>query len=207
MQIMVIGQAQHQVVFQHCRCPDKKWVRYTNQESSWVDIALCQEWFDTVIVPAVLASCTESVCLIWDNCSGHRLVNNHPDIEIRLLQPNVTSRYQQLDCCISVSVKLRYKLDLTVQLVEVMDNRDLALAQSKWVKYCHGCLGLKHGSCPNVLDVCQTDDPSGRISILTLLPSVDSTLPSFCCSTRRIFTISSMTMQGNNHCQWFPRTT
>jgi hypothetical protein len=73
--ILVIGHAAQPVPFNHVGKPDQNQIWYTHQENSWMDAGQCQHWCDSVVVPTVFV-------LIWDNGSGHNLVNQHPGIEI-----------------------------------------------------------------------------------------------------------------------------
>jgi len=146
----MIGEPMLPEVFRVVRGPDTKWVRYTNQASSWMDWEVCQKWFDEVFVPHVRATCTGKVLLLWDNCSGHKIHNPHADIEVLELPPNVTSRFQPLDGGIIVAVKRRYKRAMMQKLVDSIDNWDVLQRRMNWVR--KGCAGLAHGHQAHMLD-------------------------------------------------------
>ncbi|CAB1104665.1 unnamed protein product [Ectocarpus sp. CCAP 1310/34] len=92
--LAVIHTAKDPMVFRHVRkpaCP------YYAQKSGWLDSSLCQRWFDEVFVPFVKKTTGKKVALLWDNCPGHRIKNDDPQIVIIFLPPNVTSVFQPMD--------------------------------------------------------------------------------------------------------------
>ena len=92
--LAVISTAKNPMVFRHVRkprCP------YYAQSCAWLDSSIRQRWFDEVFVPFVKRTTSHKVALLWDNCPGHIIKNEDPQIVIIFLPPNVTSVFQPMD--------------------------------------------------------------------------------------------------------------
>ncbi|CAM9902930.1 unnamed protein product, partial [Ectocarpus sp. 13 AM-2016] len=101
--LAVISTAKNLMVFRHVRRPPIP---------AWLDSSICQWWFDEVFVPFVKKTTGKKVALLWDNCPGHIIKNDDPQIVIIFLPPNVTSVYQPMDMGILFALKCQYKTEM-----------------------------------------------------------------------------------------------
>lgn len=125
--LAVISTAVNPMVFRHVRkpaCP------YYAQKSAWLDQSICQMWFDEVFVSFVKNKTAKKVVLIWDNCPGHKIINNDPQIVIICLPPNVTSVFQPMDMGILFALKCLYKTEMVATLADLIEDWDTVRARN-----------------------------------------------------------------------------
>ena len=104
--VAMIGKPKRPECFKYIKgCP----LPYFSQPAAWMDAEMCQLWFDQVFVPHVRRYTKKKIVLVWDNCPAHKIVNNHPDIEIVCLPKNCTSKHQPLDQGILRALKALFK--------------------------------------------------------------------------------------------------
>lgn len=145
--ILMIGKAKQPECFKYIRaCPTP----YSSQPSAWMDINQCQKWFDEVFAPEVTRRTRKRVALIWDNCPGHKIVNKHSNIDIFYLPKNSTSRTQPCDQGILRCLKISYKHDLVMKVLDVVENWEERRTQGKSQR--KGCAGLMFGYPAHLLD-------------------------------------------------------
>lgn len=121
--LAVISTAKNPMVFRHVRRPP---IPYYAQASAWLDSSICQRWFDEVFVPFVKKTTGKKVALLWDNCPGHIIKNDDPQIVIIFLPPNVTSVYQPMDMGILFALKCQYKTEMVARLAALIEDWDTA---------------------------------------------------------------------------------
>lgn len=126
---------------------------YFSQTSAWMDANICQRWFDTVFVPAVKAFTSRRVVLLWDNCPGHKIINNDPRIDVLEFPPNVTSVYQPMDQGIIMAVKNHFKSEVLLRLIDAIDQWEAVRDVAKKTK--RGHVGLGQGGSANLLDTAE----------------------------------------------------
>ena len=106
------------MVFRHVR---KRRCPYYAQSSTWLDSSICQRWFDEVFVPFVKKTTSGKVALLLDNCPGHIIKNEDPQIVIIFLPPNVTSVFQAIDMGIQFALKCQYKTEMAKLAALIQD--------------------------------------------------------------------------------------
>ena len=119
--LAAISTAKNPMVFRHVRkprCP------YYAQSRAWLDSSICQRWFDEVFVPFVKKTTSHNVALLWDNCAGHIIKNEDPQIVIIFLPPNVTSVFQPMDMGILFALKCQYKTEMVAKLAALIEDWD-----------------------------------------------------------------------------------
>lgn len=124
--LAVISTAKNPMVFRRVR---KSPIPYYAQSSAWLDSAICQRWFDEVFVPFVKSKTGRKVALVWDNCPGHIIKNNDPQITVIFLPPGVTSIYQPCDMGILHALKCQYKREMVARLAELIEVWDTVRAR------------------------------------------------------------------------------
>ncbi|CAB1099355.1 unnamed protein product [Ectocarpus sp. CCAP 1310/34] len=144
--LAVISTAKNPMVFRHIR---RSPIPYYSQQSAWLDSTLCQRWFDEVFVPFVKKTTGKKVVLLWDNCPGHKIKNDDPQIIIIFLPPNVTSVFQPMDMGILFALKCQYKTEMVARLADLIDVWDAVRAR----KIRRGCRGLNDAGQATMLDV------------------------------------------------------
>ena len=114
------------MVFRHVR---KRRCPYYAQSSTWLDSSICQRWFDEVFVPFVKKTTSRKVALLLDNCPGHIIKNEDPQIVIIFLPPNVTSVFQPMDMGILFALKCQYKTEILAKLAALIEDWDSVRAR------------------------------------------------------------------------------
>ncbi|CAB1112838.1 unnamed protein product [Ectocarpus sp. CCAP 1310/34] len=150
----VISTSKKTMVFRHVRKPP---CSYFDQESAWLDAAICQ-WFDKVFVPFVKGKTSKKVALLWDNCPGHKIKSNDPQIVIIFLPPEITSVYQPMDMGILFVLKCRYKTEMVARLADLIEDWDTVRAR----KFQRGCQGLSDAGQATMLDVTEIGSQKWR---------------------------------------------
>ncbi|CAN0413013.1 unnamed protein product, partial [Pylaiella littoralis] len=144
--LAVIHTAKDPMVFRHVRKPP---CPYYAQQSAWLDSSICQRWFDEVFVPFVKKNTGKKVVLLWDNCPGHKIKNDDPQIVIIFLPPNVTSVFQPMDMGVLFALKSQYKTEMVIRLAALIEDWDTVRAR----KIRRGCRGLSDAGQATMLDV------------------------------------------------------
>ncbi|CAB1099206.1 unnamed protein product [Ectocarpus sp. CCAP 1310/34] len=144
--LAVISTSKNTMIFRHVRKPP---CPYFAQESAWLDAAICQRWFDEVFVAFVKGKTSKKVALLWDNCPGHKINSNDPQIFIMFLPPNVISVYQPMDMGILFVLKCQYRNEKMARLADLIEDWDTVRAR----KIQRGCQGFSDAGQATVLDV------------------------------------------------------
>ena len=66
---------------------------------------------------------------MWDNCPGHIIKNEDPQIVIIFLPPNVTSVFQPLNMGILFTLKCQYKTEMVSKLAALIEDWNSVLAR------------------------------------------------------------------------------
>ena len=93
--------------------------RYRNQNKSWMDIVLFEEWIREMDTKFTKEK--KKVALIIDNCPAHPTIDNLESIELIFLPPNTSSKLQPMDQGVIRSLKAYYKALAWQRLVVGID--------------------------------------------------------------------------------------
>ena len=66
---------------------------------------------------------------MWDNCPGHIIKNEDPQIVIIFLPPNVTSVFQPMDMGVLFALKCQYKTEMVAKLAALIEDWDSVRAR------------------------------------------------------------------------------
>ena len=69
------------------------------------------------------------MALLWDNCPGHIIKNEDPQIVIIFLPPNVTSVFQPMDMGVLFALKCQYKTEMVAKLAALIEDWDSVRAR------------------------------------------------------------------------------
>lgn len=67
--------------------------------------------------------------LIWDNCPGHKIITNDPQLVINCLNPNVTAAFQLMDMGVLFAFTCQYKTEKVARMADLIDNWDTVRAR------------------------------------------------------------------------------
>ena len=70
------------------------------------------------------------MALLWDNCPGHIIKNEDPQIVIIFLPPNVTSVFQPMEMGILFALKCQYKTEMVATLAALIEEWDSVHARN-----------------------------------------------------------------------------
>ena len=134
----------------------KTWpIPYLHQRKAWMDQPTCQQWFDTVFVPAVRKHTGRPVLLLLDNAPGHFVSPfERNGIRVEFFPPNCTSWKQPCDQGIIQALKTRYKflyLRNVLSFYDLCESERAALkAQGGMIR--RGSAGVRFGNPAHLLD-------------------------------------------------------
>lgn len=142
--LAVISTTKKPLPFRHVR---ESPIPYYNQSSAWLDSSICQHWFDNVFTPTVKKATGRRVALLWDNCPGHIIKSDDPQITVMFLPPNVTSVYQPMDMGILHALKCGYKTEMVTKLAALIEDWDTVRAREIRRSAYARCRGVCHVVC------------------------------------------------------------
>ena len=97
-------------------------IPYFDQKRAWMDVSVCNKWFNDVFFPAVRRRTARPVLLLLDNAPGHFDAFERDCVRVVFFPPNCTSWKQPCDMGIIAALKKRYKY---LYLSDVLQFHDL----------------------------------------------------------------------------------
>ena len=153
----MVGKSKKPACFRLLAAGKKLPLFYTNQKRAWYDKHQTVTWLRDLFLPHVLKTHGDKkVILLLDNCSAHKVDTSMgllKHVHILFFPPNLTCWHQPADMGVIQSLKVGDKGNVIETLLNVCD--DPALHRQARVLAASakpGCVGLKHGAKPHVLD-------------------------------------------------------
>ena len=123
---------------------------YMSQSKGWMDANTFETWLHFWYAEVQTRSVGPWL-LIMDNCSGHDLDFNLPNVRIECLPPNTTPLYQPLDLGLIAQTKIRYRMSLLRHIINMTlqwQQEDHGFKENSG----RGKYGLREGHSPHVAD-------------------------------------------------------
>ena len=128
---------------------------YYDQKKAWSDTATFKKWWEDFLA-YVKRRTNDRVLLILDNCGPHcgktTDFMNDPQVEVAMLPPNCTAKFQPMDSGVIAMIKKKYRFRLLFKYLDIFETREQLRKDAIELRMKRGTKGLAQGYAPHIRD-------------------------------------------------------